>query len=305
MAKPTTAFPCPRQPTKLSGSKQRYAGTRSLHGPTRLIGLRSRRLQTGTYSAMTPKDPELSVAFVDPEGNVVVETQISVGPTTSPIYLPYFPYPSVREISESLDLVLTNISQSGESIDILVTETVPTEPFYAQAKGVGVEIGPGPNPQIIPRPDRKVFYVERETVEEFKKKYSFKGKFNSPESPEAKAFWAQVTVGRANDLPFENEALILYSAPTLLNTLSIHLGIWHIGGRSSCRPVVFLRSFRTLAAAATIGIGPQSLLIGRRSFAPVVSRKPSVITRPSPNLEDSTRWTYLERLFRPFFVFFS
>lgn len=194
----------------------------------------------GDWNRFQNKDGRCAVklAFVDGDGGVVAETTTELGPVPAPIPLPHLPGPSRRDQDEALDLVVSNASPSGETISLLVTETVPVEPLYAQATGLGVEIGPGPYPRILPGPGRDVFYVERETIEDFRKKYNFKGKFESLDSPEAQAFWSQVTLGRANDLPFEDDSLdFIFSADVvehLVNPLG-HFAYWRTklkaGGR--------------------------------------------------------------------------
>jgi SAM-dependent methyltransferase len=153
----------------------------------------------------------------------------AVGKIATNLHLPQLPAPADHRYQATLDLVIRNVSTSGRPVSFLVTETVPTEDFYDQAQGLGVEIGPGPNPRILPRDGRQVFYVERETAEEFRAKYDYKGKFESLDSPEAKAFWDQVTVGRANDIPFEDGTLdFIFSADVvehLVNPIG-HFAYW-------------------------------------------------------------------------------
>lgn len=185
----------------------------------------------------------LNIAFVTPAEKVAAEHDVVLGPVPSPVTLPYLPFPMSRDESECLDLVLTNTSTSGDTINLLVTETVPTETIYEQASGIGVEIGPGPYPRILPGPDCQVFYVERETVEEFKKKYNFKGKFESLDSPEARRYWAQLTVGRADALPFDNESLdFIFSADVvehLVNPIG-HLRYWRTKLRAGGRVLAII-----------------------------------------------------------------
>src|SRR5206468_7479552 len=134
-------------------------------------------------------------------------------PTPGPVHLPYLDEPLSQEAMYSLDLVLTNVSPQCERLHLLVTETVPTAPFYAQAVGVGVELGPGPYPRLMSDATRTVFYVERDPVEKWKEKYSYTGRFSSLESLEAQAFWQQYTVGWAHHLPFDDRTLdFIFSA---------------------------------------------------------------------------------------------
>lgn len=185
----------------------------------------------------------ISTAFVAPDGTIVSELQEPVIGTATALHLPFLPAPADHVWQTTLDLVVRNVSPSGTPVDLLVTETVPTEPFYDQAQGLGVEIGPGPNPRILPREGRQVFYVERETAEEFKAKYDFKGKFESLDSPEARAFWDQVIVGRANHLPFEDGSLdFIFSADVvehLVNPLG-HFAYWRSKLKSGGRVLAII-----------------------------------------------------------------
>lgn len=176
-----------------------------------------------------PSMIEITATLVDRDGQTVSEQKSSIGFTPTAIRLPRWPTTLSRAANQTLDLVIVNSSTSGQPIEMLISEQVPVRPLYDQARGVGVEIGPGPSPRILPRPHRQVFYVERETAEEFKAKYSFKGKFDSLDSPEALAFWEQVIVGRANDLPMADKSLnFIFSADViehLVNPIG-HLEYW-------------------------------------------------------------------------------
>jgi SAM-dependent methyltransferase len=171
----------------------------------------------------------VSTAFVDQSQRVMAQVTQEIGPVPTTLDLPYLPAPADLAEQQNWDLVIRNTSASQATLTILVTETVPTPDFYDQAVGTGVEIGPGPNPRITPRNGRTVYYVERETAEAFREKYSFSGKFDSLDSDEARAYWSKVIVGRANDIPFEDGSLdFIFSADViehLVNPLG-HLEYW-------------------------------------------------------------------------------
>jgi len=225
--------------TKVAHADHVYSGFRLPAGPGGQVRIRTAlkwyplntRPPTADWLGASDDDSGglISTAFVAPDGAVVAELVEPVGHVATNLHIPFLPPPARHADQVQLDLVISNASTSGKPVSFLVTETVPTEPFYDQAAGLGVEIGPGPNPRILPREGRRVFYVERETAEEFRAKYDFKGKFDSLDSPEAKAFWDQVTVGRANDIPFADRSLdFIFSADViehLVNPLG-HFAYW-------------------------------------------------------------------------------
>lgn len=70
------------------------------------------------------------------------------------------------------------------------------------AVGTGVEIGPGPQPQVLPRPGVDVSYVEQMPPQEWNELYNKSGKF--PVRPE---LWGNYLVGEASDLPVRDDSL--------------------------------------------------------------------------------------------------
>lgn len=74
--------------------------------------------------------------------------------------------------------------------------------LYEAAKGAGVEIGPGPVPQILPGADTSVTYVEQMHPEEWNRLYNTKGTY--PVRPE---LWANYVVGEADSLPAGDHSL--------------------------------------------------------------------------------------------------
>ena len=70
------------------------------------------------------------------------------------------------------------------------------------ATGTGVEIGPGPQPQVLPRDGTDISYVEQMPPEEWNELYNKSGKF--PVRPE---LWGNYVVGEASDLPVPDGSL--------------------------------------------------------------------------------------------------
>ncbi len=179
--------------------------------------------------------PVLETSFEAPGAKSVALTRDIAGPTPGPAHIPLIHERLDRPRLDSLDLVMRNTSGSEERLLLWVTETLPTEPLYALARGVGAELGPGPYPRLASSDDRTVSYVERDPVETWREKYSFTGTVGSLDSAAGEDLWKQYTVGLAHDLPFEDHSLdFLFSADVLehlVNPLG-HLQYW----RTKLRP---------------------------------------------------------------------
>ncbi|HEY5410287.1 MAG TPA: class I SAM-dependent methyltransferase [Caulobacteraceae bacterium] len=186
-------------------------------------------VQTADRQAAADESSCLSISFQRPDGDVVAECENRAGPSPSPVRLPAIHDALDQAALEALDLVVSNSASADRRLLLFVTETVPTEPLYAQARGIGVELGPGPYPRLFSNADRTVFYVEREPVEQWRQKYSFRGTLNSLDSQESEALWRQYTVGLAHDLPFDDASLdFIFSADVLEHLVNPigHLEYW-------------------------------------------------------------------------------
>lgn len=70
------------------------------------------------------------------------------------------------------------------------------------ARGTGMELGPGPNPQILPGRGVNVRYVEQKSPEEWASFYNDAGKFTVDP-----ALWSRYAIGDAAHVPAEDESL--------------------------------------------------------------------------------------------------
>ncbi|QEA15814.1 methyltransferase domain-containing protein [Novosphingobium ginsenosidimutans] len=74
--------------------------------------------------------------------------------------------------------------------------------LYDHCTGRGVEIGPGPVPQILPQTERDVSYLEQMPAEDWNRLYNGGGKY--PVRPE---LWSSYIVGEASNLPVPDGSL--------------------------------------------------------------------------------------------------
>ena len=144
------------------------------------------------------------------------------------------PWP--KSIAGQVDLLVANPAVSPAAIIVAGHRALSRQWLFEMAIGTGVEIGPGPKPQILPAENRKVSYVEQMPPEEWNKLYNVSGKY--PVQPE---LWDNYVVGDASDLPFEDGTLdFIFGSHVfehLANPLG-HLRRWHgklrQGGKILC-----------------------------------------------------------------------
>lgn len=98
-----------------------------------------------------------------------------------------------------LDLTI-EVEQPSAKLFLGSSMRTPRDALYRMAKGVGVEIGPGPRPQIHNGPDVEVTYVEEMPAE------AWTALYNEGVSREA---WEQqgYRIGKAHELPVEDGSL--------------------------------------------------------------------------------------------------
>lgn len=97
--------------------------------------------------------------------------------------------------------------------------------LYESCTGRGVEIGPGPVPQILPQSDRDVSYLEQMPAEEWNRLYNGGGKY--PVRPE---LWSNYIVGDAAALPVVDGSLDFIFGSHVFEHLANpigHLQRWH------------------------------------------------------------------------------
>ncbi len=101
---------------------------------------------------------------------------------------------------DSLDLEIS-ISNTGRDGAILIDHQVMTRTrVIAECRGVGVEIGPGTNPQIRPSPDTDVSYIEQSSPDQWSELYVRGKKIDT-------SLWTNYRIGEAHDLPVDDDSL--------------------------------------------------------------------------------------------------
>lgn len=137
-----------------------------------------------------------------------------------PIRLPWPDFPC-----GSVDLEVSYNCTSGQPLFVGNHRIISREWLYSHCMGRGVEIGPGPVPQILPTPGRDVSYLEQMPAEEWNRLYNEGGKY--PVRPD---LWSSYIVGVASDLPVADGSLDFIFGSHVFEHLANpigHLKRWH------------------------------------------------------------------------------
>jgi SAM-dependent methyltransferase len=126
-------------------------------------------------------------------------------------------------IIESHDDLTMSIEIESGSLFFMVHEILDRSVIYSFCKGKGIEIGPGPRPQILPEPDVDVTYVEQMPAEEWQRLYNNKGLVID------NTLWNRYIIGDASSLSVPNNSCdFIFSSHVfehLANPLG-HLEYW-------------------------------------------------------------------------------
>lgn len=122
--------------------------------------------------------------------------EVAVPLHESPTPLPLH-WPTGISFSDEFDLVL----DFSESTRLFVHRRLNRSVLYQLAKGRGLEIGPGPRPQIVNSKDTSVQYLEALTQEEWAS-LDNKNKYGSNQ-----ADWSQYVIGPASAIPVDDASL--------------------------------------------------------------------------------------------------
>ena len=144
------------------------------------------------------------------------------------------PWP--KAVMGKVDLVAESIGTSSEGLFVAGHRALSRQWMFDMAVGKGIEIGPGPQPQLLPQDGRQISYLEQMPPEEWNGLYNRSGKY--PVRPD---LWSNYFVGNASDLPVRDGSLdFIFGSHVfehLANPLG-HLKRWHAklasGGKIIC-----------------------------------------------------------------------
>jgi SAM-dependent methyltransferase len=171
----------------------------------------------GVFYAKSVSARESALRLAWQEGERPVgETDFALGSALHTLKVPATP-------SGAADLVIEVLADRAPvflGVHVLLDRSV----LYRHCKGKGVEIGPGPKPQILPAPDVDVTYVEQATPDQWERLYG-----KDTKTPVDPALWERYVVGNADSIPAPPDSLdFIFSSHVvehLANPLG-HLAYW-------------------------------------------------------------------------------
>lgn len=99
-------------------------------------------------------------------------------------------------------MTLHFVLEHGDQANLIIHQRLERIQILKHAKGRGVELGPGPNPQILPSDTVQVEYVEESAMEKWIDNYDQKGKYSA-----RSADFSKYTIGTAWNLPQRDNSL--------------------------------------------------------------------------------------------------
>lgn len=166
----------------------------------------------GWYARTLSGEAKLVTTFVN--GAV---SEVSIDESPVPVAIPW-PL-SGTPIADDAPLSLHFQLEPGQEAELMVSKVLNRSPLVSLAKGKGVEIGPGPRPQILNGPDVDVRYVEEMPQEKWLELYDQNGRFKT-----AEADWSRYVIGTANALPVEDDSLDFIFSSHVFEHLANPLG---------------------------------------------------------------------------------
>jgi SAM-dependent methyltransferase len=129
----------------------------------------------------------------------LAETVQEIGAAPRPVRLPW---PTGLQIPPKDAQLELHADAGAGGVDLLVNRVMDRAPLLALARGEGIEIGPGPKPQIIPSENVSVHYLEEMPQEKWASNYDNTGRRGT-----AAADWSRYMIGRAHELPVADGSL--------------------------------------------------------------------------------------------------
>lgn len=150
------------------------------------------------------------IAWVDGERSLV-DQPVAFGPSIQTIKVP--------ASHGHGDLVVEVPRDSRRPMFLGVHQLLDRSVLYALCKGRGVEVGPGPKPQILPGPRVDVSYVEQSTPEDWTRLYG-----KDTKTPVDPSLWNRYVVGNADNIPVAPQSLDFIFSSHVIEHLANPLG---------------------------------------------------------------------------------
>lgn len=144
-------------------------------------------------------------------GKALKQHDVSVGATLREIHVP--------AVRQAADLEIEAPAGSKISTFVGIHRLLDRNVLYSLCKGRGVEIGPGPKPQILPGPGVDVSYVEQATPEDWVRLYG-----KDTKTPVDPSLWKRYVVGNADRVPVEPRSLDFIFSSHVIEHLANPLG---------------------------------------------------------------------------------
>lgn len=193
-------------------------GSLVLERATECQPFRGRCDTPGWFASAVGDEAELKIRFIE-SGGVLAERRMRItSESFEPIMLPW----PVQPFAGPLDLEIECCGPSA--VFIACHFELSRKEVVARCTGTGVELGPGPNPQVLRSAETNVLYVEQKAPEEWAKLYgeSYRAKFDPEQIP-------YYVVGDAHQVPAQADSLdFIFSSHVfehLANPLG-HLQMW-------------------------------------------------------------------------------
>ena len=170
---------------------------------------KTRDRDLGWY-ASAQNHAEVRVSLVSAEKKLF-ETVVPLDESPRPLQLHW---PKGIGFSEAFDLVL----DFSDSARLCVHRRLNRSFLYELAKGRGLEIGPGPRPQIVNSAGTSVLYLEELTQEQWTAQDA-KGKYGANQ-----ADWSQYVIGPASSIPVDDASLDFIFSSHVFEHLANPLG---------------------------------------------------------------------------------
>lgn len=154
----------------------------------------------GWYVATTKNTNDAILDITVEYGGDLKQISIPISSTPIPLILPWPDKTSGMTDSSRLELHFK--VPLGMDAKLLVHQRLSRERLIKHAQGVGVEIGPGPNPQIHPSDRVSVEYIEESPAEKWAQAYDVAGKYGA-----RGADFSRYTIGTAWRLPQADNSL--------------------------------------------------------------------------------------------------